>query len=322
MNIFFPSGGRRVELINIFKEKVRALSGQIVVGDIINSSPALYVADKPYLLPRFDSDQCYEAIKSIYLKEKIDLIIPLLDYELDYYVANYKKLLLDGINVMMSNPHSVAIFRNKKKTNLLLKKIGVPTPDQYSVHAKQKKYPLILKPVFGSAGTNIRVVKDKAELKTISDQIGKDRLKREFVIEEFIEGREVTSDVFIDLEGNTRAISQRERMKIRGGEVERARIVEYKDVTRCVEWIFKNVKGNGVLNVQCFMSNDGPKFTEINARFGGGYPLSYMAGCDFPEALIRMYNKQTIPNMSGRRGFHMLRYDNAIYLHEDELIDD
>ena len=52
--------------------------------------------------------------------------------------ANYKKLLLDGINVMMSNPHSVAIFRNKKKTNLLLKKIGVPTPDQYSVHAKQK----------------------------------------------------------------------------------------------------------------------------------------------------------------------------------------
>lgn len=322
MNIFFPSGGRRVELINVFKKKVKALSGKIVVGDIVNSSPALYVADRSYLLPKYDSVECYEVLKKIYNNEKIDLIIPLLDYELDYYVKNYNKLLNDGLNVMMSNPQSMAVFRNKKRTNEALKKIGVPVPEQYGIKSKKIKYPLIIKPVVGSAGMRVNIVKNSTDLRIIINQIGKDKLDNEFIIEEFVKGKEVTSDVLIDFKGNIKAISQRERIKVRGGEVERARIVDYPDVKRYIEVVFNSISGIGVLNIQCFLSSTGPKFTEINARFGGGYPLSYMAGCDFPEAVINMYSNKKIKKMSSRVGYHMLRYDNAIYLHESELIDD
>lgn len=322
MNIFFPSGGRRVELINIFKQKVEVLSGKIIVGDIVNSSPALYMADRPYLLPKFDSKECYEALKSIYEKEKIDLIIPLLDYELDYYVANYKKLCDDGINVMMSEPRSMVVFRNKKRTNETLKKIGVPVPEQYDIESEGIKYPLIIKPVVGSAGMKVNIAKNSTDLRMVINQIGKDRLGNEFIIEEFIEGKEVTSDVLIDFKGNIKAISQRERIKVRGGEVERARIVDYPDVKRYIEVVFNSIRGVGVLNIQCFLSPAGPRFTEINARFGGGYPLSFHAGCDFPEALINMYSNKKIKKMHSRVGCHMLRYDNAIYIHESDLIND
>lgn len=322
MNIFFPAGGRRVELISIFKEKVEVLAGRIVVGDIVNTSPALYVADKSYLLPNFNSEECYGVFRNICKKEKIDLVIPLIDYELDYYAANYMRMQTDGINVMMSAPKSIEIFRNKKKTNETLRKLGIPTPVQYNWEEKEKKFPLIIKPVKGSAGMRINVVEDQAELEMINSQIGNTRVKEEFVLEEFVQGVEVTSDVLIDHEGNIRAIAQRERIKVRGGEVERAKVVDYKDINKNIELIFSSIEGIGVLNIQCFLSKDGPKFTEINARFGGGYPLSYQAGCDFPEAIMDMYNNKPISTMNAKVGYYMLRYDNAIYLNEDELIND
>ena len=88
-----------------------------------------------------------------------------------------------------------------------------------------------------------------------------------------------------------------------------------------IEVLFSSMKVVGVVNIQCFLTKNGPKFTEVNARFGGGYPLSYHAGFDFPKAIINMYNHQKIQKMTcDKVGYHMLRYDNGIYLDENELI--
>ncbi|MCD4743986.1 MAG: ATP-grasp domain-containing protein [Desulfobacteraceae bacterium] len=320
MNLFFPAGGRRVELINFFKKEVKVLGGKIVVGDIVNTSPALYIADKAYLLPSFNSEECYEVFKNIYKNEKIDLVIPLLDYELDYYSANYIRMQSDGINVMISSPQNIEIFRNKKKTNETFRRLGIPTPVQWNLESAEKEFPVIIKPIKGSAGKQIHIASDQAELEMIINQIGNKKFVEKFIIEELVEGEEVTSDALIDLEDNIRAISQRERIKVRGGEVERSKIVDYKDIKKYIELLFSSIKVIGVLNIQCFLSKDGPIFTEINARFGGGYPLSYHAGCDFPKAIINMYNNKPIQKMNVKIGYHMLRYDNAIYLDENELI--
>ena len=179
---------------------------------------------------------------------------------------------------------------------------------------------MIIKPIKGSAGKQIHIVSDQAELEMTINQIGNKKFVEEFIIEELVEGEEVTSDVLIDLEDNIRAISQRERIKVRGGEVERSKIVDYKDIKKYIELFFSSIKVTGVLNIQCFLSKNGPKFTEINARFGGGYPLSHHAGCDFTKAIINMYNNKPIQKMNAKVGYHMLRYDNAIYLDENELI--
>ena len=320
MNLFFPAGGRRVELINLFKKEVKVLGGKIVVGDIVNTSPALYMAHKAYLLPSFNSEECYEVLKNIYKNEKIDLVIPLLDYELDYYSANDIRMQSDGINVMISSPQKIEIFRNKKKTNETFKRLGIPAPVQYDWETKEKKFPLVIKPVRGSASIQIDIVNDQTELEMIINKIGNKKFKKEFVIEGFVKGEEVTSDVLVDFEGNICAISQRERIKVRAGEVERAKIVDCKDIKKYIELFFSSINVTGVLNIQCFLSEKGPKFTEINARFGGGYPLSYHAGYDFPKAIIKMYNNKPIQKMNAKIGCHMLRYDNAIYLDENELI--
>ena len=55
---------------------------------------------------------------------------------------------------------------------------------------------------------------------------------------------------------------------------------------------------------------------EINPRFGGGYPLSYMAGGNFPEWLIREYflGETLAYSEAWKEGLLMLRFDDAIYV--------
>jgi carbamoyl-phosphate synthase large subunit len=78
----------------------------------------------------------------------------------------------------------------------------------------------------------------------------------------------------------------------------------------------------GPLNIQGFLdSHNNFRITEINARFGGGYPLAYKAGADFPQWLIQESLGQASPSPSDswEDGLTMLRYDSAVFLSAKEL---
>jgi carbamoyl-phosphate synthase large subunit len=55
---------------------------------------------------------------------------------------------------------------------------------------------------------------------------------------------------------------------------------------------------------------------EMNARFGGGYPLSYAAGADFPLALVQdALGLPATARLDGwQDGLVMLRYDAAVFV--------
>jgi carbamoyl-phosphate synthase large subunit len=60
--------------------------------------------------------------------------------------------------------------------------------------------------------------------------------------------------------------------------------------------------------------NLGAKVFEINARFGGGYPLADHAGGKFAKWLLaEVSGLQSDPNNDWRDGVEMMRYDSAIY---------
>ena len=57
---------------------------------------------------------------------------------------------------------------------------------------------------------------------------------------------------------------------------------------------------------------------EINPRFGGGYPLSYLAGANFPKWIIQEYFlKESISDQfdSWEDKLLMIRYDDEILVH-------
>src|SRR5699024_1645729 len=51
------------------------------------------------------------------------------------------------------------------------------------------------------------------------------------------------------------------------------------------------------LDVDVFMVNDVPYILEMNARFGGGYPFSHIAGIDLPKAIINWVQGKNEPEL-------------------------
>jgi carbamoyl-phosphate synthase large subunit len=76
------------------------------------------------------------------------------------------------------------------------------------------------------------------------------------------------------------------------------------------------------LNLQCFIAgDDSMTIIEINARFGGGYPLTHKAGAPITRWLLEETQglRVTGPFDKWESGMVMLRYDDAVFLPERML---
>jgi len=70
------------------------------------------------------------------------------------------------------------------------------------------------------------------------------------------------------------------------------------------------------------LTSRGFYFTEINPRFGGGYPLTHYAGVNFPQLIIKLIKGEKVEPIIGeyKEGVLMLRYDEGIFISEEELL--
>jgi len=78
----------------------------------------------------------------------------------------------------------------------------------------------------------------------------------------------------------------------------------------------------GCLTIQVFYSETNKNLLgiEINPRFGGGYPLSYLAGANYPKYILQEYVlDQSIPfNENWDNNLLMLRYDAEVLVNDYE----
>lgn len=131
---------------------------------------------------------------------------------------------------------------------------------------------------------------------------------------------EFTVDMYYDKNGFVKSIIPRERLEIRAGEVNKGAarknfLVEYlKDKMNHLPGV------RGCICIQVFYNNSNNDVIgiEINPRFGGGYPLSYYAGGNFPQMMIEEYiegkNIEFINDW--RDNTIMLRYDSQVIFYE------
>lgn len=318
MKIIFTSPGRRVELIKIFKNVFP--KSKFYGGDCDPTSPANYFLEKIFKLPYQIDDNYAKKILEICRKEKIDILIPLIDPELIVFARKRKNFFDIGTFIMISSSQVIDICMNKWKTYKFFKENNILCPETWlgsNFNRERFKKPVIIKPYMGSASKNIFICNN-------SNELGKyeNFLNDNYIIQEFIKGYEVTVDVFATEEGKCIEAVQRRRLKVRGGEVERG--VTQKDpiIFKIINKIVKTLKPLGVINIQFIIDieNNAYYVTEINPRFGGGYPLAYTAGANFPLLLYKLAkNKKIISNLSNYKDkLYMLRYDNAVYA--DNLI--
>lgn len=321
VRVLFTSSGRRVELVEIFKQEGFFTHA----ADCSSTAPTLFRANKRHVVPRIteDPDLYVDALLDIVKKEKIQVVIPLIDTELTFLAEAGESFRELDARIMISSSDHVAIAFDKYRTYRFFKTIGLPTPETYLVEelVKNKDYkerykslfPALLKPRYGSAGQGII---DCSDMEHVLFFHSRGELQ-DYVLQKKLGGVEVTTDIMGDGEGKMFGSVQRRRLKIRGGEVERGVTVKHDLLFQYTERFTRQYKPFGVVNIQCFYEKDKDKahYIEINPRFGGGYPLAYHAGANFPDIIRRMINREKIKENSCDYddGLIMTRYDSAVY---------
>jgi len=320
LNILFTCVGRRVSLMEAFRRAMTDLGvrGRVFGADWSPMAPAFHLADQSFLVPGVNSPDYVDALLDVCRKQKVGLVIPLIDWELQVLAAARDRFSEVGARMLVSSPRVVGICRDKRQTFGFLSRVGLGSPKTLSYEeAVEGPFPLIMKPRFGSSTRNVRFLRDPRALRLYH------RRSHDALVQEFVRGREFTVDVYAGLDGVPRVAVPRERLQVRSGEVAKGRTLRHpgiiRDAMRLVEALGECV---GVITTQCFLTpQEEIKFFDLNPRFGGGVPLAIRAGANFPRWIIQEHfgeNPQINPN-GWQNGLVMLRYDAEVFCTEDGL---
>lgn len=289
MNILFTCVGRRVELIQCFKDAAKEckINLKIFATENDDTAPALRFCNKYFLVPKIQDKKYVSSLLTICKNNKINAIIPTIDTDL--LLLSKCKQDFENLNtkIIISNLSEIKICRNKLLTAAFFSKIGINTPKIIENYKNYNgPFPVFLKPTSGSSSINTYKLNNTEEVKLITKKI------KNFIILQFIEGTEYTVDTFNDFDGKPLLITPRIRIAVRSGEVSKTQIVNDKTIINEIKKIMKHLTLIGPSTIQLIRSNYDNKdyFIEINPRFGGGSPISIKAGANSPVLLLKLLN--------------------------------
>ncbi len=320
INILILSAGRRVELINCFKNARDRLGicGNIVAADCSELAPALYFADINEIVPRIsEGDKYIDSIINICKNFEISLIVPTIDTELRLLSENKDRIESETkAKVLVSDESVINVCRDKKNTQRFLEEHGFKVPRMLTEEelddVENLKFPLFIKPLDGSSSINAFKVNNADELATYRKLIDKP------IVQEFMEGTEYTIDAFLDFNSHLITLVPRIRIATRSGEIAKGVITRDHEIMKDVTRLMQELRPIGHITIQCMKTRRGIEYIEINPRFGGGAPMSIMAGADSCENLYRLLQGEELEyNENFRDHLTFLRFDQSIMLNEN-----
>ena len=321
VNFLILSCGTRNKIIQYFKKALTTADGsrigRVIAADMSSVAPAIYEADKYYIVPGITTDGYIDVIIDICRREKISAVLSLIDPELSLLAKHLEKFSTDGVTVIGSSYELCEMSLDKYAMYKWLLSHGFRTAKSYV--SKEKfyadvdrgviDYPVFVKPIRGSASVAISKVTDKEMLEVLFSH--GDGL----LIQEYIDGREIGADVYIDsISGEVVSIFTKEKLVMRAGETDKA--VSFKD-ERLFELITLFVKAagyRGQIDIDIFERGGEYYISEVNPRFGGGYPHAYECGCDHMKLIVNNQNGIVNKPEIGcyRSGVYMMKYSEIM----------
>jgi carbamoyl-phosphate synthase large subunit len=317
-NILLSSAGRRVGLLRLFKAALEdiGLSGSVVATDTSPLAAAWQEADRRFLVPRCEAPDYIDCLIEICLKNDVKVVVPTIDTELPILAAHREHFAQHGVTVLVSSKETIAIAADKALTHQWLVANGFPTVRQATVgealaSPQAWPLPLIAKPKYGSSSVGLVRVRDWVLLEQL-------RGEPDYIVESIAGGDEHTVDVLINRAGEVVCAVPRRRIEVRGGEVSKGVTVRNEAIQEIAVRLARTLPGAyGVINIQLFHGTDGSiNVLEINARFGGGFPLSAQAGANYPRWILEDLCglETTVRPHAWKAGLTMLRYDAEVFV--------
>lgn len=312
IHVLFTGIGRRVELVQVFRQAALVLniSLKIYGADMVGTAPALAYCDGTRKVCGMKDEKYIPQLMDICKTDQIDILIPTIDTDLLILSKNVARFEEIGTKVLISKLDKIAICRDKNLTADFFESCGLKAPQTINDYTKYKDaFPCFIKPKDGSSSINAFKVNNAEELQIYAEQIG------DYIIQPFVEGTEYTVDIFCDLSGDPIYITPRKRLAVRAGEVLKTEISQDKKIIEEMKILIDHFLPCGPITVQLIRDNMGEDhYIEINPRFGGGAPLSMKAGADSAKAILRILSGESLSYIENAAA------DGAVYCRFDQSI--
>ena len=316
MNILVLSAGTRNKVVEYFKKALDG-KGKVIATDCSDLAPAIYEADESIIVPRIDAEGYLDVILNICREKKIDGVFSLIDPELSMLAAQKEAFLAVGTTPIISSAEAVETCFDKFKMYQLLIENGYKTAKSYvdkevfyaDVEAGRVTYPVFVKPVKGSASINISKVFSHKEIDVLFE------LYDDLMIQQYMDGTEYGADVYIDMiSGKVVSIFTKEKIKMRAGETDKSVSVKDEALFQLIERFAEQVGFRGIIDMDIFKIDGEYYISEVNPRFGGGYPHAYACGVNVPEQIIRNLEGKENPCTIGdyKEGIYMMKYNEIM----------
>lgn len=316
MNILVLSCGTRNKIIRYFKQALDGV-GKVVATDMSPYAPALYEVDTHYIVPRITAPDYIDQVLAICVKEKINGVLSLIDPELSLLARNADRFASVGTTVIGSDAECCDRAMNKMQMYRWLTAHGYPCAKSFddlqsfytAQQADEVTYPVFVKPICGSASIAISKAQDPASVEFLF------RSQEDMMVQEYLHGNEIGADVYIDLiSGEVVSIFTKKKLVMRAGETDKA--VSFKDekLFALIEKFAKESGFRGQIDIDLFEVDGNYYISEVNPRFGGGYPHAYACGVDNMKLILNnLQGKINLPQIgSYEPDIFMFKYNDIM----------
>jgi carbamoyl-phosphate synthase large subunit len=331
MNILLSCIGRRGYIADFFRPHLN--EGALIIGTGNEEHTTGFShCDLSFVVPKIYDADYIPAILELCKAYDVDALIPLLDTDIDVISKHIDKFKRAGTVPIISNQNISNICFDKYFTSLFFEQEGFNTPKTYidlevamnDIKTSKLNFPLIVKPRHGSASVNIFQAHSLKELNIFF------HYKPNMLIQELITGQEYGIDICNDLKGNVMCVVPRTNILRSFGETMHAETSDHPALIEAGVLLGEKLAHTGPLDVDCFLKDGKVFFIELNPRFGGVYPLSHLAGADFPGLIVNMIKGKKIKPQIGKfkagvvmmKEYNIIQWENCKGLSQQQVATD
>ncbi len=242
------------------------------------------------------------------------MVVPTIDTELQILADQSDRFKEHNIHLILSESKFISKCRDKRLINIFFQDHDICIPRK--IDKRNLTFPVFIKPYDGSLSKDIFLINKESEITDY--HLNNDKLMFMEYIDP-INNHEYTIDMYYGGDNFVKCIVPRKRIEVRAGEISKGVTIKNEIISFLKERLDYIEGAVGCITLQLFFNVHTKNILgiEINPRFGGGFPLSYLAGGNFPRWLINEYffGKTCSYQENWEENLLMLRYDDEVIVH-------
>jgi carbamoyl-phosphate synthase large subunit len=249
--------------------------------------------------------------------------------EIELLLKHEKDFLELGTAIFHSPIETVKLIKNKfKMYKFLDDKITRFKIPHFSLlsHSNTNKFlssisKFIVKPCEGRGSSDIYIAENQSDLYNILSLIDSRNNIDKYIIQEFINGIEISVDVLFDNEGTLLSLVPRKRILTESGIAIVTETFFDSNLVDIIYEISNILKFRYINNFQFILRDDCYYLIDINPRFGGASVISYYASESFRANILFLLTKEFDRikiDLSSPKIMKMIRFYQELYFHHEK----